>query len=164
MRACYVSGKVVDYFKTVQKQMVKMGENKVKSKSAPSLFSRGHNTNDSATVTNVKMFEKLAISKWPSRSFKVIGIGANWSDTCDFLLVLLCNYISIVYHFRDMASYLSKVADFAYPTLGVPRLNFRHSLAPEKGVHFTVQYRKENPLAVITDVINTLCIQSPTTA
>ena len=116
MRACYVSGKVVDYFKTVQKQTVKMGENKVKSKSAPSLFSRGHNTNDSATVTNVKMFEKLAISKWPSRSFKVIGIGANWSDTCDFLLVLLCNYISIVYHFRDMASYLSKVADFAYPT------------------------------------------------
>jgi len=47
--------------------------------------------------------EKLYRVKWCvtiSRSFKIIEIGTNRKPICDFLLIFLCNYISIFHRFR----------------------------------------------------------------
>jgi len=40
-------------------------------------------------------------------------------SACDFLFDFNRNYVSIFYRFRDIAGYLSKVADFD-PPLGAP--------------------------------------------
>jgi len=42
---------------------------------------------------------------WPyisSRSSKVIDLGANGKPTCDFLLVISCNFSRICYHCRNI--------------------------------------------------------------
>jgi len=58
-------------------------------------------------------------------SFKVIGnVTIRWS-TYDFLFDFNRNHASILYRFRDIVSYLSKVADFDPPHL---------HLAPPQGV------------------------------
>ena len=41
-----------------------------------------------------------------------------WSGAYDFLLNFNRNYLSILYHFRDITSYLPKVASFNLPHLG----------------------------------------------
>jgi len=41
-------------------------------------------------------------------TFKVIRNGAILYDTCDFLLVFHCNYISILYRFLDISTYFPK--------------------------------------------------------
>ena len=60
-----------------------------------------------------KMVKKLhlkspATGEWPSRSIKVTGIGGIWSAIYDFLLIFHCKYISILYHFGDINTYLQK--------------------------------------------------------
>jgi len=44
--------------------------------------------------------------KWPSRSFKVVGIGAIQKATYDVLLVSHCIYVSILHRFPDIITYL----------------------------------------------------------
>ena len=51
------------------------------------------------------------------RSLKVIGNITPRQSTYDFVFDFNRNNTSIVYHFRVMASYLSKVADFNVPNL-----------------------------------------------
>ena len=56
----------------------------------------------------------------------------------DFLFDFNRNYVSILYHFRDIAGYLSKVADFDPPHLrlapseGVTPVEFRGNLWRQK--------------------------------
>jgi len=54
-----------------------------------------------------------------------------WYSSCDFLFDFSSNYASILYHFRDIVSYLSKAADFQLlhlylrPQLGGTPFKFR---------------------------------------
>jgi len=45
-----------------------------------------------------------------SKSFKVIKIGANRKPIYDFLLVFRCNYMPVLYRFRDTTIYCSKMS------------------------------------------------------
>jgi len=47
-----------------------------------------------------------------SRSFKVIEISTNRKPRCNFLLLFHCNYTSILYRFRDVTIYWSKICVF----------------------------------------------------
>ena len=42
-------------------------------------------------------------------------IGAIRQDTCDFLLVFRCNYISILYRFWDISTYVPKFSGATWP-------------------------------------------------
>ena len=50
-------------------------------------------------------------------SLKIIGNVTIRYSTYDFLFDFNRNYVSILYRFRDIAGYLSKVADFDQPHL-----------------------------------------------
>ena len=52
-------------------------------------------------------------------SMKVIGIGSIWLVTYDFLLIFYCNYVSVLYRFRDII-YLPKFKEV--------RLAWKHPL------------------------------------
>jgi len=65
------------------------------------------------------------------RSLKVIGNVTIRQSTYDFLFEFNRNHASILYRFRDIAGYLSKVADFDPPHL---------HLAPPQGV-IPVEFR-----------------------
>jgi len=44
-----------------------------------------------------------------SKSYKVIEAASNWKPMCDFLLVFYCNYMPVLYRFRDITMYWSKI-------------------------------------------------------
>ena len=77
--------------------------------------------------------------KWGSfGALKIIGNVTIRQSSYDFLFDFNRNYVSIFYHFRDIASYLSKVADVDHspPAFGAlvggdPGRISRRSLAPE---------------------------------
>jgi len=52
-----------------------------------------------------------------SRSSKVDDFGTNRKCICDFPLVINSNLGPILHRYRDMATYLLKMAYFAYPSL-----------------------------------------------
>jgi len=64
------------------------------------------------------------------RELKVMGNATIRQSAYDFLFDFYRNCVSILYRFRDIAGYLSKVANFTYPTCiwrlrrGLPRSNF----------------------------------------
>ena len=69
--------------------------------------------------------------KWGGlRELKVMGNATIRQSAYDFLFDFNRNCVSIFYRFRDIAGYLSKVANFTYPTCiwrlrrGLPRSNF----------------------------------------
>jgi len=54
-------------------------------------------------------------STWPSRSLKVIGVGAIQQATYHFLLVFHRNYVTMLYRFRDIVSYFPKFKEVTWP-------------------------------------------------
>ena len=71
-------------------------------------------------------------------ALKVIGNATIRQSTHDFLFDFNRNYVSIFYRFRDIAGYLSNVADFNPPLLhlaprrGLPRSNFAEIFGSRK--------------------------------
>ena len=61
---------------------------------------------------------------------KVMGNATSWWSAYDFLFDFNRNHASIFYRFRDIAGYLSKVADFdppPAPAFGVPAVEHSNS-------------------------------------
>jgi len=61
---------------------------------------------------------------------KVMGNATSWWSAYDFLFDFNRNHASIFYRFRDIAGYLSKVADFDppyAPVFGVPAVEYSNS-------------------------------------
>ena len=67
----------------------------------------------SAQLYAKSRFKRFAIGSWPWKSLKVNGNVIIRQSANEFLFTFCRNYASILYCFRDITSYLSKVA-FSY--------------------------------------------------